>query len=234
MSYCVHCGVELDNAAKACPLCHTPVVDPTRLELPEDSPYFPTRPPVVEPVSRYEMAFLLTAMLISAAVACSVLNIFLQANTGWSLYVSAAAVTLWIWFVLPLIFRKIPMFLRLTLDVLAIGLYVYFVSVHLNGSQWFNGLALPIILLAGIESFVLGYLLRENRVSALSSVTICIGAVGFFCLGIEYCIDRYLANLWEPGWSIIVVTVCAALIVPLIVIRRVPSLREEARRRFHL
>ena len=25
MSYCVHCGVELDPTASFCPLCHTPV-----------------------------------------------------------------------------------------------------------------------------------------------------------------------------------------------------------------
>lgn len=234
MSYCVHCGVELNPAAKACPLCHTPVIDPNHLELPETSPYFPTRPPVVEPVSRHELAFLLTVMLASAAIACSVLNLFLLADTGWSFYVSAAAVTLWVWFVLPLIVHGIPMYLRLTIDVFAVGLYVYVVSIHLNGAEWFNGLALPIILLACAESFVVGYLLRENRVSLLSAVTICIGAGGAFCVGIECCVDLYLTGNWEPGWSIIIVTICAALIVPLIVIRRVPSLREEARRRFHL
>ena len=32
MSYCVHCGVELDEQAKRCPLCGTPVVDPSALE----------------------------------------------------------------------------------------------------------------------------------------------------------------------------------------------------------
>ena len=28
MSYCVHCGVELDPSLKKCPLCNTPVLDP--------------------------------------------------------------------------------------------------------------------------------------------------------------------------------------------------------------
>ena len=30
MSYCVHCGVELDPTAAVCPLCATPVRDPAR------------------------------------------------------------------------------------------------------------------------------------------------------------------------------------------------------------
>ena len=28
MSYCVNCGVELDQTAQVCPLCHTPVINP--------------------------------------------------------------------------------------------------------------------------------------------------------------------------------------------------------------
>ena len=43
MSYCVHCGVELDPTASFCPLCHTPVADP-RQPVDTDSPKpFPTR-----------------------------------------------------------------------------------------------------------------------------------------------------------------------------------------------
>ena len=39
---------------------------------------------------------------------------------------------------------------------------------------------------------------------------------------------------WAPSWSLIVLAVCVVLIVPLLVIRHVPSLREEVRRRFHM
>ena len=37
MSYCVNCGVELDNSAKKCALCATPVVNPNALVKPEDA-----------------------------------------------------------------------------------------------------------------------------------------------------------------------------------------------------
>lgn len=50
----------------------------------------------------------------------------------------------------------------------------------------------------------------------------------------ELLIDRYFLGRWQPGWSLVVLTVCAALVIPLIVVRRVPALREEVRRRFHL
>ena len=70
--------------------------------------------------------------------------------------------------------------------------------------------------------------------STLSRITLVIGTTGVFLSGVELLIDRYFLGRWQPGWSLVVLTVCAALVIPLIVVRRVPALREEVRRRFHL
>ena len=60
-----------------------------------------------------------------------------------------------------------------------------------------------------------------------------IGSLGVFTLGVEAFVDVYFQGSWSPGWSLIVVAVCASCCsIPLIVVRRVPSLREEVRRRF--
>ena len=61
-----------------------------------------------------------------------------------------------------------------------------------------------------------------------------VSTTGVFLSGVELLIDRYFLGRWQPGWSLVVLTVCAALVIPLIVVRRVPALREEVRRRFHL
>ena len=47
-------------------------------------------------------------------------------------------------------------------------------------------------------------------------------------------VDRWMGGSYEPGWSIVVATVCIALIIPLLVVRHRPALRDEARRRFHM
>ena len=40
MSYCVNCGVELDASLGKCPLCNTPVINPSKLEeITRTSPY---------------------------------------------------------------------------------------------------------------------------------------------------------------------------------------------------
>ena len=126
MSYCVNCGVELSDGAASCPLCGTPAWKPDREAL----PYFPTKPAVVPPASRRAAALLLTAMLASVSLCCGLLNLILPTEHPWSLYIAGAAVMLWIWFALPMLARRIPVFFRLTADVAAIGIYVWIISAR--------------------------------------------------------------------------------------------------------
>ena len=164
MSYCVNCGVELDPGAARCPLCGTPAWKPD----PDAPSYFPTKPAEVPPASRRAAATLLTAMLASVSLCCGVLNLLLPTERPWSLYVIGAAVMLWIWFVLPMLARRIPIFFRLTADVAAVGVYVFLISIDLSGGAWFRGLALPILGWACVLVFLLSFLLRGGRRSRLS------------------------------------------------------------------
>ena len=222
MSYCVHCGVELDATASFCPLCHTRVLDPGQPVDTASPKPFPTRRGEVAPAAKQEVALLITAMLASVAVCCGVLNLFLRADRMWSLYVIGALA------------RGMHLLLRLLLDVAAVALYVYLISVDLNGRDWYLGLAAPIILWGGAILLLLGLVLRVYRRSALTTMTILIGSIGVFVFGMEFFVDRWLHQLWSPSWSLVVLTICIGMVIPLIIIRRVPALREEARRRFHL
>ncbi len=234
MSYCVNCGVELDRTARTCPLCHTGVSNPKE-PVDRTSPRpFPIQPGEVPPVSRREMAILISVMLLSVGVCCGLLNLFLQPERIWSLYVIGAAVMLWIWFVPPLLMRVMHLLPRLLLDMAAVGIYIFLISVDLDGRDWFVHLALPIILLAGAIVLCLGMIFCGGKRSILSRMTLIIGSIGVFTAGIELFIDRYLHGMWRPSWSIVILAVCVALVIPLVIVRRVASLREEARRRFHM
>ena len=234
MSYCVHCGVELDATASFCPLCHTRVLDPGQPVDTVSPKPFPTRRGEVAPAAKQEVALLITAMLASVAVCCGVLNLFLRADRTWSLYVIGAAAMLWVWLVPPLLLRTMHLYLRLSADVLAVALYVFLISVDLDGSAWYWHLALPIILLLGAALLFLGFMMGARPRSTLSRITLVIGTTGVFLSGVELLIDRYFLGRWQPGWSLVVLTICIGMVIPLIIIRRVPALREEARRRFHL
>lgn len=234
MSYCVHCGVELDATAERCALCQTVVMDPTQAVDAVGPKPFPRDPGVVAPVSRMELALLISAMLVSVALCCGLLNLFIYAHRWWSLYGMGLAMLLWLFFVPPLVHRRMPLFLRLGLDALGLGVYVALVAWELNGMDWYMGMALPIILLGGAMVIALGFSLGDQGRSLLSGVTLIIGAIGLFLVGVESFADRYFYGQLALGWSLVVLAICVALVIPLIIVRRIPSLREEARKRFHL
>lgn len=234
MPYCVHCGVELDATATFCPLCHTQVLDPVQPPDTEAPKPFPTQRGEVAPVSKQELALLITAMLACVAVCCGILNLFLKPESGWSLYVIGVAAMLWLWLVPPLLARGMHLLLRLLVDVAAVGLYVYLIALDLNGQSWFWGLAAPIILWGGAILLLLGLVLRVYRRSAITTLTILIGSLGVFLVGVEYLIDLWLYSAWNPSWSLVVLTICVGMVIPLIIVRRIPSLRAEARKRFHV
>ena len=234
MSYCVNCGVELDKTAAFCPLCHTPVYNPNQPVDQTSAKPFPTERKEVAPSSKRPAAILITTVLASVAVCCGVLNQFLLTQRAWSLYVIGAAIMLWIWTVPPLLARGMHLLLRLAVGIGAVLLYVYLISVDLDGRTWFLGLAAPLILWGGAVLLVLGLVLLVYHRSPITTLTILIGSVGIFLLGVELLVDRWLFHAWAPGWSLVVLVVCVGMVIPLIIIRRVPSLREEVRRRFHL
>lgn len=226
--YCVNCGVELNPGAERCPLCGTPAWKPD----PAEPPYFATKPPEIPAVENYSLAILLSSMLLSVALCCGLLNLILLPGRFWSYYVIGAAVMLWVWFVLPMVFRKLPVVIRLTLDVAIVGVYIWLISIDLNGGAWFRGLVVPILIWACVLVFLLCLLSRHR--SILTKISLCVGAVALLVIGIEYAIEYYLFGAAHLTWSLVVATICIALIIPLRVIRHVPALREEVRRRFDL
>ena len=234
MSYCVNCGVELDSTAEFCPLCQTPVCNPQKpVDRVSPTP-FPTERGEVSLASRWEIAVLVSAMLGSVAICCGLLNLFLRTAHIWSLYVIGAAAMFWIFLVPPLLWRKIPPMAAAALDAAAVGLYVLLIALELGGLDWYLHLALPIIALLGVIVLVLVLLLQDHRRSTLSAIALVFGAIGLFIVGIELMGDLYFHGAWQPTWSLVVLIVTAALEIPLIVVRRVPGLREEVRRRFHM
>ena len=232
MSYCVHCGVELNENADRCPLCNTPVLDPSRTPPTGNPDFFPSRPAQIAPVSKMGAAILITSMLLSVSLCCALLNLALKPQIHWSLFVAGAAAMLWIWSVLPILLRKLPLWIKLTIDVGAVGLYVWIISLALDGKVWFDGLAVPLLVFSAVTVCLLSWLLRRKH-SMLSTVTMILAAIGIYCVEIELCGDWYFHHAIDLSWSLIVFACCVGLCIPLIVVRRVPSLREEVRRRFH-
>lgn len=234
MSYCVNCGVELDRTASFCPLCRTPVRNPGQ-PVDRDSPApFPPEPGEVPMASQKAAALLISAMLGSVALCSGLLNLVLLAKHIWSLYVIGAAAMLWVFIVPPLLWRKLPLPAITLLDAGAIGLYVLLIAWELDGLDWYVHLALPATILLGVILLVQVLLFQKRRPSILATIAAVIASAAVFVAGLELLGDLYFHGEWSPSWSLVVLIVAGATEIPLMVVRWVPGLRKEVRRRFHM
>jgi hypothetical protein len=180
------------------------------------------------------LAILFSSMLGSVSLCCGLLNLVLRPNVFWSAYVIGAALMLWLWLVPPLLRRGLSTLVQLIIDTGAVALYVLLIALNLDGLHWYVQLALPIIALLGALLLFLGLTLRDGQHSLLVSAALVIGAIGAFLVGLEIFSDLYFYGTWSPTWSLVAIIVALAMEIPLIVIRAVPALREEVRRRFHM
>lgn len=232
MSYCVNCGVELGISIKVCPLCDTPVINP-RIETISSDTFFPSESGDVKPVSRIELAMLISSMFLSVSVLFGVLNLIFDREQLWSLYIIGAMAMLWVWFVLPLLTRILFFWSRLSIDLIAVAAYLGFIAVFKGGMEIYLNLIIPIIFLLAATVFIVSMIIYSKRRSILHRILICLYGAGIFCVFCELMIDNYLFDAWNPLWSMIVLAICIGLSIPIFIVIKTPSLREELRKRWH-
>lgn len=234
MSYCVNCGVELDRSARECPLCNTPVINPNELEkIMKERGLFPAEAGKVETVKRKDMGILLTVVLAATALVCGGVNYFVFPTVSWSMAVIGVCLILWTLFIPAVIVQKIPIYVAIFLDGLAVSVFLLMLTKLTGSTGWFWHLGLPIVVLSTVEHEILVLCLRRFHKSFLAGALCitCITAVT--CTGIEILVDLFRRGTVSIGWSAVVVTVCAIVAAALITILSLKRLRNWVRKRLH-
>lgn len=233
MSYCVNCGVELDTSLSSCPLCHTPVINPQELKrIPSRSP-FPREKGAVELVKRNDIGLLITTVLSATAISCGLLNLFVFTNNRWSLLVIGVCLLLFVLAIPAVIYTKLPIYLSLLLDGIAVGLYLYMITYLTPSERWFWQLAIPIITLVTILVEIFTFLVRTMPVSIIATSLYLFAEAAILCVGIELFIDRFYEEPLLLSWSAVVLTACSIIVVALVTILSKRRLRDAVRRRLH-
>lgn len=107
MSYCVNCGVELDDSAKKCALCGAPVLNPY-LDEPEEAlpPPYPDRLALPEGTNRRYIAFLVSMVLLIPNLICGVANLLILDSGVWSAYIVSSSLLFWVFFIVPFLMEN--------------------------------------------------------------------------------------------------------------------------------
>jgi len=158
MSYCVHCGVELSDYHKKCPLCGTKVLDTNNVTSISNTDY----PEYVlytkhskSRANRLFIATILSLLFFLYALIPFLIDFFINKSISWSLIVFISVSLLWVGVALPFFIEK-PTFFRLfTYDSLASLIYLLILNYIISGNiTWakFTSLGLIIIwvILSGI------------------------------------------------------------------------------------
>lgn len=233
MSYCVNCGVELDASLKACPLCHTPVINPREIQnaMP-DFPY-PQERGQVEVVKRKDLGLLITIVLSATALSCGLLNLLVFTGTSWSLLIIGICILLFVFTFPAVIYTKLPIYLSLLLDGIAIAVYLYLIACLTPSMRWFWQLAMPIVLLVTLLVEIFTFLIRRLPVSIISTAIYIFAEAGILCAGIELSVDRFTGSPLRLSWSAVVLTACGIIVVALVTILSRRRLRDAVQRRLH-
>lgn len=233
MSYCVNCGVELDDTITACPLCKTKVYHPDRPTVQNSVPPYATVKGTVEPVKAKEFTILMSIILLTTSVVCLLLNLFLIPFGHWSFYVTGICSVFWIFFI-PLFFpQKTGIYVNVALDGLSIALFLAMISYLHPNQHWYLHIGLPITFLGTLLLEIIFIFFIHLKSSMIIKTVISVTAVAIYCIAIETAICLHLGNTFRLSWSAIAATCVAAIDIILMTIYLREGLRSEVRRRMH-
>lgn len=221
MSYCVNCGVELDDSAKKCALCGTAVINPnkTNVKTEETVAPFSKDSYVPAPVNRRFIAFIVSVIFVVPNLVCFLTNAIFNQGTYWSSYVNSTSALLWILFVFPFLLKKINPYVLWAVDTLAAVGFVSFIKLMLKGTagaEIFFSCALPVIITQSFFALVfMLWLRKKNRHWVLKSIA-ALSDIGISCVIIFAFLDHVLKFGFLIYIGFIIFISCAVLIAFLV------------------
>ncbi len=215
MSYCVNCGVELDDSAARCALCATPVINPNKKDNSEPVPESPFAQVMHVPkqVKKRFVALVVSLVMLIPCIVCFLVNAFVFTGSFWSVYVVSTSFLAWIIFVLPFFINTHRAYFILAFNTVAVSLYVYLFYVMGKGlDQWYTRCALPIIIFNAFLVLVYLIWVRHKKRNSILKALVIFAEISVTCFvsGIILGAGTELPYVSEIGFTL---SLCVAAVV---------------------
>ena len=225
--YCIKCGVELEDGAKRCPLCETPVPEIKGLEEKK----FVKEYPMIN-INLYEMkmkkvkkAVFLSFFTISIISILEVLfqNLIMYGKLEWGYYAIPSILI----FDLGLFVFLDSYRMRTNLFLLLSGFTSYFLLLDFGDKKltWSIKRGIPIVIALYLISLVFSYVWDKHKSDRLKILNYFIFFVGIFLLILELIISKKMT------WSIF--SSIPLFILSIMLRYAYKSYKEEFKRRLH-
>jgi hypothetical protein len=201
MTICAHCGVELDDGMKICPLCGKDA------ENNEEQKYVSNNYPsnIIKLRKKEKRKFLweLSGVItFSAIVVCTLVDLLVSKGLKWSLYSDIVVSAIWVILTLFRFVHKrtILLFALILLTILVSLFMIDFISMD---KEWFFPVGLPITLAAFAVVGIVMVLYRTARLKGLNIIALALVVLSGFCILLEITLDTYLNGAVHLRWSLI-------------------------------
>lgn len=232
MSYCVNCGVELEESVAKCPLCQTPVINPNIIALPNKPSAYPERIYMPKALNRRFGAFIASMVILLPTIVCLLVNRLFYPRMDWGWVVLATGFMIWVVGVSPFFWKKTVSWALILIDSVCIMGYAGVLCMLTGNKQAFLECVLPII---GVATVIIGFFIEFRRLVKPGWPVLCIAIfseVLVSSLCIELIVRNYLDINLLPAYALIISACCAAVTAFFIAVATNKKLRIWMDRRF--
>lgn len=237
MAYCPKCGVEVEQAVKACPLCNCTIPkipgkdsDPDYLKEP---PLRFPRPDNMYPEKMIDFKrstfFGITTMFILNVIGLLVIRIrsgnFISKIDS---FVILLLIIFSIWFYLFIFFGFVSN-KRVMIASLIINSLCFTLLIDLSDKvlEWFFPVLLPSVIFSSVILIITAIIIRYNKKKSINMLFVGAVALSACICGIDFILVRYLSKGQEMGLSKLAVFISAQIIISSLVLlffyHRLPS-----------
>jgi hypothetical protein len=211
MSYCVYCGVEIDDEMDFCPLCNTPVTADVAdaRENDQKSSTFPKENllPDYEKLTRiqYRKLFwkLSALILLSGSLVTVAIDLLASNAITWSRYSAASCLAIFVNLSLLSVWRH-RLCVSLGISFISLSSLILLFDIFGFKEGWGKQLGIPILAIFYLAFLVLTLLIKRLKNRGLNLISYFIISSGLVSVGIESVLDRFFSGDIDLGWSLFV------------------------------
>jgi len=221
MSYCVNCGVKLNNNVSHCPLCSVEIINPADPFNQTSHKKHPQQRRTAENSFDKNLWIKLVSIILAAPalVSITINGVFGNALT-WSLYVAGSLGIAWVWLISPFLYQRNIARRWIVIDAIALLGFLYLIEYLSASHGWFFPLALPIISFFTVLLLTLVILIRKKVLRELHIAASLFTAAGLFCVFLNGLINFYKFQNFLLDWSLLILIPCIAFALISVVLQR--------------
>ena len=209
MTLCTHCGVELDDGWKICPLCGR---DPGIIgEQDPVSNNYPSNIIRLQKKENRKYLWELSGIIaFSGIFVCTIVELLLSKGLRWSLFSDVSIATSWVILTLfQFVSKRSLMIVTSLMFTILAALFSF--DLIATGRGWFVPVGLPVTITAFIAAGIIIVLYQSAFLKGLNLIAAALILLSGFCIITEIILDQYLNNVVSIRWSLIV----AVSIIPV-------------------